>query len=201
MNPTSSHCATATHVIGRTARDLLDHLMSRYGKISASDIMVNNERITAPIGIGLPINVYFQNIDNCIQYTADTNTPFMTAQILQMAYHDVLQTSKYKNALKEWHGINPVCKIWVALKTKFANEYNDQREQQKALARQGGFHITNAAVDVAVVNISSALDNLALAMTDDQDIVASLTAGNKTLTETKSCLLPSWRVPWPQSQG
>jgi hypothetical protein len=63
------------------------------------------------------------------------------------------------------------------------------KEQHKVNQSQNNFHGANAVQD-----ISSALDNLALAATTDWDIVAQLTQSNKQLTETNKLLSEQLRT-------
>jgi hypothetical protein len=68
-------------------------------------------------------------------------------------------------------------------KTFFAAEYHDLKEQQKLNTSQVNFHGVNAAID-----LSTALNNLAMAATMDRDIVEHLTRSNQQLTDTNKLL-------------
>jgi hypothetical protein len=78
---------------------------------------------------------------------------------------------------KEWQHKPAANKIWINFKRCFATEYHDLKEQQRENASQTNFHSANAVVD-----ITSALDNLALAATSDRDSVVLLTSANLQLT-------------------
>lgn len=167
-----------TGYLGISTRDLLDHLLDRYGKISAADIENCKKRMNEPLDTTQPIDLYFQKIDNCVQYAADGRVAFTDDQILQTVYHAVSTSGIYNDSCKDWRKKNVADKNWVAFKRFFAAEYHDLKEQQRVNTSQANFHGANAAVD-----ITSALDNLALAATSDRDSVALLTASIKTLTE------------------
>ena len=61
----------------------------------------------------------------------------------------------------------------------FAAEYHNRKEQDKVNTAQNNFHSANSAVD-----ITQALDNLAMAAISDRDIVAQLAKINKQLITT-----------------
>ena len=83
-----------TGYLGVTTRDLLDHLLDRYGKITAADIEECKRRMTSPMDIDQSIDRFFERIDDCVQYAADGSVAFTNEQILQTAYH-VISTSGY----------------------------------------------------------------------------------------------------------
>ena len=172
-----------TGYLGVTTRDLFDHLLDRYGKITPADIEACKTKMNAPIDASQPIDVFFQRIDDCVQYAADGRVAFTTDQIMQTAYHAVSTSGVYTDACKEWRKKQTTDKTWATFKTFFAAEYHDHKEQQKVNHTNNNFHSTNATVD-----IGQALDNLALAATADRDIVAQLTESNLQLTTTNKLL-------------
>jgi hypothetical protein len=130
-----------------------------------------------------PIDMYFQKVDDCVQYAADGRVAFTPDQILQTAYHAISTSGHYNDSCKEWRKKAPIDKTWQNFKRFFAAEYHDLKEQQKVNTSQSNFHGANAATD-----ISNALDNLALAATTDREIVAQLTHANQQLTTTNALL-------------
>ena len=50
----------------------------------------------------LPIEVYFQRIDNCVQYAVDGKVAYTADQILQTGYHGIGTSGLYTNACKDW---------------------------------------------------------------------------------------------------
>ena len=63
-----------TGYMGVTTRDLLDHLMDRYGNITAVDLKANEARINEALDNSRPIDVFFQRIDDAVQYADDGKT-------------------------------------------------------------------------------------------------------------------------------
>jgi hypothetical protein len=167
-----------------TTRDLLDHLLDRYGKITPVAIEDCKRRINEPIDSTQPINAFFQRVDECIQYAVDGRVAFLAEQILQTTYHAVSTSGYYADACKEGRKKAAVDKTWANFKTFFAAEYHDMKEQQKVNQSQNNFHGANAVTDV-----STALDYLAMATTADRDIVSQLTESNEKLTETNKILI------------
>jgi hypothetical protein len=174
-----------TGYLGVSTRDLFDHLLDRYGKITPADIADCKRRINEPLDSTRPIDIYFQTIDECIQYAADGQVAFTPDQILQTAYHATSTSGFYNDACKEWRKKPTAEKTWPLFKRFFAAEYHDLKEQQKVNISQNNFHGANATPD-----ITDALEHLAFAATTDRDIVTQLTtsvqeltAANKALTE------------------
>ena len=63
-----------TTYMGVTTRDLLDHLMDRYGNITAADLKANEARINVALDNSIPFDVFFQRIDDAVQYDDDGKT-------------------------------------------------------------------------------------------------------------------------------
>jgi hypothetical protein len=73
--------------------------------------------------------------------------------------------------------------MWPHFKTFFANEYNDLKEQQKLNNNQNNFHGANNAID-----LTTAINSLAMAATSDRDVMTQLTETNKQLVRTNQQL-------------
>jgi hypothetical protein len=134
-----------------------------------SHIAACKQRINKPLDATQPIDVYFQKIDDCIQYADDGQVAFTTDQILQTTYHAISTSGFYNDACKDWRKKPAVHKTWRNFKRFFAAEYWDLQEQQKVNVSQNNFHGANAAMD-----LTTALDHLALAATTDGEILTQL---------------------------
>jgi Tfp pilus assembly protein FimV len=73
--------------------------------------------------------------------------------------------------------------MWVAFKPFFATEYNDLKERQKLNTNQNNFHGDNSAID-----LTTAIDSLAMAATTNREVMAQLTQTNQQLVETNKHL-------------
>ena len=173
-----------TGYLGVKTRDLLDHLLDRYGKITAADLAACQIRMNEPINVDLPIDVYFQKIDECVQYAVDGKVAYTLDQILQTAYHAISASGFYNDACKDWRKKPAEQKTWETFKRFFASEYHDLKEQQRVNTSTTSFHSANAAIDV-----STALENLAMAASADRNIVEHLTNANEQLTATNKLLV------------
>jgi hypothetical protein len=71
-------------------------------------------------------------------------------------------------------------------KTFFAAEYHDMKEQQRVNVSQSNFHGANNMMET---DITSALDNLAMAATNDRDVVNMLTKNNEVLVSANKMLV------------
>ena len=118
-----------TGYMGVTTRDLKDHLIDRYGNITATDLKANKARINEALHNSSPIDVFFQRIDDAVQYADDGKNPFTAKQILQRAFHSVNTTGLYREACKEWRHKDNQDKTWKIFKRHFAVEYHEIREQ------------------------------------------------------------------------
>jgi hypothetical protein len=172
-----------TGYMGVSTRDLFDHLLDRYGKITPADIAECKRRINEALDSTHPIDIYFQTIDECIQYAADGQVAFTPDQILQTAYHTISTSGFYNDACKEWRKKTTADRTWPLFKSFFAAEHLDLKEQQKVNISQNNFHGANATHD-----ITDALEHLAFAATTDRDIVTQLTTSVQELTNANKQL-------------
>ena len=85
-----------------SARDIINHLLHRYSKITATDMKENKQKMEEPIDTSQPIDKYFKRIDDCAQFATDANTAFATEQILQTVYYDITTIGLYTDACKVW---------------------------------------------------------------------------------------------------
>ena len=74
----------------------------------------------------------------------------------------------------------------MEFKTFFANEYRDLKEDQRVQAGAAGYGTANNATHIH--KIGTALDNLALATTNDQKMMEQLIKTNVTLTKNNKQL-------------
>eukprot|EP00957_Ditylum_brightwellii_P180111 13720194-Ditylum_brightwellii.AAC.1 len=93
---------------GVTARDVLDHLMDRYGQIKPANLVANGDRYNQPMDIPQLIDAYFAHINDCIQYASDGKTPYTSKQILTTALHAMQKTGWFKDRIRVWKAIDPV---------------------------------------------------------------------------------------------
>ena len=174
-----------------SSRDLMDHLLNRYGKILPSDIMENKRRMDEPLDADLPIDMYFKRIDECVQFATDAGNPFTPSQILQTAYYAIASCGLYTDACKLWRKRPKEEKTWTEFKQYFADEYHDLKEMHKTSAKETGFHAANLASEEepeAADDFMEAFQNLAMAATTDKTTIAQLVEANAKLVESNKIL-------------
>lgn len=164
-----------------TAKNILDWLLQRYGKISAADLQDNKTRFNEPIDTSQPVSVYFKKMDEAVQFASDGNTPFNDNDIVETAYFAFQQTGLYLLPCKEWRRRPDNQKTWLNFKQFFANEYHDLKEDQRVQTGQTRYHTANNMTHMQDIGI--ALDNLALSATNDHRLMEQLIANNATLTK------------------
>ena len=180
-----------TRYMGVTTRDQLDCLMDRYGNITAADLKANEARIKESLDNSRPFDVFFQRINDAVHYADDGKNPFTAKNILQTALHSVNATCMYREACKEWRQKSNPGKTWTNFKRHFAAEYHEIREQQR-VSSETGFNSANIAHETT--DMATALDNLVLAATADQNIVTDLISTNRKLVDANTTLATQVKV-------
>ena len=179
-----------TGYLAVSTKDLITHLLRRYGKISPGDLNRCNQRMAEPMDPSLPIDVFFKRIDECIELAADAENPFSEKQILQSAFFSISATGLYTEACRLWKKRNANTKTWKAFKVYFASEYHELKEQNELTATHAGFHAANAAFEQPVpqATLTDALDHLAMATSNDRTILDRLTKTNAELSAANAKL-------------
>ena len=173
-----------TGYLGVATRDLLHHLIDRYGKITTADVEANKSRMNEPIDITHTIDVFFKSelmIASSMPMMArllSRQSRFCKLHIMQCAPPFI--TTTHANV---GHKKPAVANTWALFKSYFAEEFHALKEQQCVNTLQANFHGVNSVLD-----ISSALDNLTMAVTTNRDIVPQLTQNNKQLVERNTTL-------------
>lgn len=75
-----------------------------------------------------PLMTYFQQMDDVVQFTDDTNNLTMPQQILDISMFVIMQTDQYIDAIKQWNAKDPADKDWTNFKTLFAKQYHGIQE-------------------------------------------------------------------------
>ena len=73
----------------------------------------------------MPIDKYFEIIDDCIHYADDGNQQYTVAQIIKNASNTVLSTGLYTEPSKMLHKKLSSDKTWADLDKLFAEEYHN----------------------------------------------------------------------------
>ena len=80
--------------------NMVQHLMDRYGKITENALKMNQKGFNEALNTTMTIGIYFEIIDDCIQYSYDRNQPYIAAHIINNFYNTVLATILYNKPSK-----------------------------------------------------------------------------------------------------
>ena len=65
-----------------TCHSFLEHLLVRYRNITTPDLEANSKRMNKQIVSSLLIKKYFEQIDDCMQFSEDVNTQYTVEQVI-----------------------------------------------------------------------------------------------------------------------
>ena len=74
-----------------TTLQLFTHLYTVYAKISADDLKANTFRMKLPYDINLPIETFFDQIKDAVEFAAVGSAPFIPVQVVNTAYNVIFQ--------------------------------------------------------------------------------------------------------------
>ena len=117
----------------------------------------------------------------------------MNQVVYQMRHSQI-----YKDEYKLWIAKPVIDQTWDQFKTHFLAAYHDKLEDDQFGSKGAGFSATTDErkweEEAPDTHMANTLNNLANAVTADAQHVATLTATNKTLTETNSTLAAQLKV-------
>ena len=173
---------------GVSAKNLVDHLMERYGKIWASDLEAYIHALAEPTEADRPIDVYFQRVYGPIQLAQYGKAPYTPAQIVLTVYYAVNKTGLHSIALKELRKKATAEKAWASFKHVFAEEYHGMLEETKVTNGGAGFHSANSMQE-----IGGELEHLAMAANSYKDVFTKLAEAVETIKINKLSLTTQLR--------
>jgi hypothetical protein len=127
-----------------STRDFLDHLYATYANISASDLLSNNEQMKANYDANQPIELFFDQIEDSVNFAAAGNCPYTPAQVTAIAYELVFKTGIFHDECKLLKRRIAADKNWADFKTVSSLAHQELRESQLT-SSDIGFHSANAA--------------------------------------------------------
>ena len=102
-----------------SVRDILYHILLRYGKINAHDLIENMKSLQIPLDTGSPIDLYFKQVEDCREFEVDVNDPSSGKTIVNSSLNAVQGTGLYKLSCKDFKSFKEVNKMWDNLKLFF----------------------------------------------------------------------------------
>jgi hypothetical protein len=191
-----------------STRNILDHLYATYANISASDLLTNDAKMKTDINVNQPIELFFDQIEDAVDFAAAGKCPYTPEQVTAVAYQLVFKTAMFPDECKLWKRQNAVDKTWTNFKTVFATAHQELRECQQTTT-SAGFHSANSAMALQTETVD-AIANLATATAADRASIATLTTTISNLTaelaETNTKLIKALgelaqRPPYNDSTG
>jgi hypothetical protein len=81
--------------------EIFRHLYRTYGNISELDLIINQEKIKIQWNQDKPIETFFQQIEESVEFAQHSNVPFTNEQVLTIAFVVMAQAKIFKEACKE----------------------------------------------------------------------------------------------------
>ena len=179
-----------------------------YTQVTALDIItfldLNSGGLHAVDMISLRTNMhqYYTQADGVPQYiimledaqkkAKRAGMPIADIELVMMASAAVLAAQHFPREVDDWEGLPATSHTWTAWKTAFHLAHLKRQRQILASGAGeplGGAHgVLPAHLPPVMDRLESALDNLALAATNDKAVVEQLTAANLALTSTIATL-------------
>ena len=103
-----------------TTLEILTQLYTTYGKIKPSDLDTNHDRMKLAYDVNLPIETFFDQIEDAIEFTSAGNAPFTPVQVLNTAYNVIASTGMFQDDCKVWKRKAETDKTWTQFKIDFA---------------------------------------------------------------------------------
>jgi hypothetical protein len=168
-----------------SARDMLDHLFSTYGNITAVDLEINFEHIRRAWDPQQPVESLFKQIQDCADYSEAGGVLIGHPQQIDVGYAKIFATWHFMSACRRWNKKHLINKTWTQFKSHFAAARRQHKQIQVEYAATAGYHSANAAFgqteDQLIEATIGALSNLVTAIAADRGVVATLTEANARL--------------------
>ena len=161
-----------------STKQLLTHLFLTYGKISGTDLRLNDTKMNAAYDVNLPIECLFDQVEDGMEYADAGGNPKTPEQIVMTGQQLLTETGMFTDDLKIWRRLPAPDRTWTRFKADFSVAHQELREN--AAVGQGVFgHANNATTDA---EISEAMANFATAAAADRTTVTTLSATIDRLT-------------------
>jgi hypothetical protein len=170
-----------------SARDILDHLFSTYGNITAVDLEINFENMRRAWDPQQPVESLFKQIQDCADYYQAGGVLIGHPQQINVGYAKIFATGHFMSACRGWNEKHHIEKTWTQFKSHFAAAHRQHKQMQGESAATAGYHSANAAVgkneDQLAEATIGALANLTTETAADRGVVETLTEANARLVK------------------
>jgi hypothetical protein len=166
-----------------TACTMLQYLFNAYGNITPQQLDLNDKMMKEQWDPSTPIIYLFSKIQDGVDKADAGNAPYTVNQVLSIAFNHVFRTGTMQSACECWTSLDPMNKTWVNFQDMFTSAH---KTYETLTAQAGGYHGANnvhAQETEFFYNAKSeSFANLAMAASDDKDLLSTLTNANSTLT-------------------
>jgi hypothetical protein len=170
-----------------SARDMLDHLFSTYGNITAVDLEINFEHMRRAWDPHHPVEALFKQIQYCADYSEAGGVLIGHPQKINVGYSKIFATGHFMSTCRRWNEKHHIEKTWTQFKSHLAAAHRQHKQIQGESAATASYHSANAAVGHTEYQLAKstigALANLATATAADRNVVATRTEANTRLVK------------------
>jgi hypothetical protein len=170
-----------------SAIDMLDHLFSTYGNITAVDLEINFENMRRAWDPQQPVESLFKQIQDCADYSEAGGILIGHPKQINVGYAKIFATGHFMSACRLWNEKHLIEKTWTQFKSHFAAAHCRHKQMQGESSATAGYHYANVAVGKNEDQLSEAtigaLANIATATAADLGVVATLTEANARLVK------------------
>ena len=174
-----------------TALEIIAFLDANSGGLHAVDMIALRTHMHQYYGQADGIPQYIIMLEDAQKKAKRAGMPIADIELVMMASAAVLAAQHFPREVDDWEGLPTPARTWLAWKTAFRLAH--LKRQRQILASGGGEPLGGAhgvlpPAAPAIGRLETALDNLALAASNDTAVLQQLTAANLALTATVATL-------------
>jgi hypothetical protein len=123
-----------------SSRDMLDHLFSTYGNITAVDLEINFEHMRRAWDPQQPVESLFKQIQYCADYSEAGGVLIGHPHQINVGYAKIFATGYFMSACCRWNEKHLIEKTWTQFKSHFAAAHRRHKKMQGESAATAGYH-------------------------------------------------------------
>jgi hypothetical protein len=156
-----------------TPRDMLTHLITRYGQITEEEIEANENILHTPFDISDSFESFIKRMQMCKSYADEANEPITDGRLTRIAVGLIKSTHLFTTPIDKWDDKPAPDKTWATFKTHFQKAYEKYIKSQETLHAAG--IANNAMIQAGVESTQTDVANLVAITSDTQEQIATLT--------------------------
>jgi hypothetical protein len=174
-----------------TAREIIAFLDANSGGLHAINMIALRTNMHNYYTQADGVPQYINMLEDAKKKATWAGMPIADVKLVMMASAAILAAQHFPREVNDWEGLPSASCTWTAWKTAFHLVH--VKRQQQILASGGGEPLGGAhgvipAATPAIGHLKTALDNLALAATNNTGVLQQLIAANLALTATITLL-------------